>query len=491
MKMKQPNILLIILDATRVDHCSCYSPAPQMTPALDALAKEGVLFARAFATAPWTLPALASIFTGRYPTQTRIEEERLLNATEQSLATRLKDLGYVTFAISKNPWFGSEFGLSRGFDVFHKLWQFLQTETDITEVSLTQACPEQNLVASAAKKALQGNWVKNAVNLAGRRTKLLRDTDYGAQRTLRPVQKWISSQSGPWFAVVHYLEAHLEYKPPLEWAKRFVNNWPLAQTLLAAKQWRLCYRHITGVEPLTVDELRVWRQLYAAEVAYQDHAVGQLLQWLEQTGRDDDTLIIVVADHGESLGEHGLLNHGYGLYEPLIHVPLVMRGPNVPRGATVSGLVQTSDIFGTVLAAAGAPLPAQARNLLDAGATRPYVVAEYGGARAPHRDLLARYSLQASDFTQFQRSLVAVRTQTHKLITGSDGPLELYDLMEDPGENANRASDAPEVLAKMQRLLSEWRSSVELDLTQQPVAPAPPVVAPEVAARLKALGYLD
>jgi len=489
--MKQPNILLVILDATRIDHCSCYNPAQPETPALDELVEEGLIFQRAFACAPWTLPAMSSIFTGLYPTQTDIEAKRILAPADQTLAARLKVLGYATFAISKNGWFGSEFGLPQGFDVFHKLWQLLQTETDLTEVSLTQAYPGQNLAISAVKRALRGNWLKNTVNLASRRIKVLKDSDYGARRTLQPVRQWISAQNGPWFALVHYLEAHLEYKPPAEWAQRFTDNWPLAQKLLAVDQVRLCYRHVTGVERLTPEELRVWRQLYAAEVAYQDHAMGQLLQWLKRTGRYDDTLIIVVADHGESLGEHGLLNHLYGLYDPLIHVPLVMRGPGVGRGGQVGSLVQTNDIFGTVLAAAGAPLPDNARNLLDTSGARRYVVAEYGQPRTPHQELLTRFSLQPSDFAPFMRGLVAVRTDQHKLITGSDGTLELYDLVNDPAELVNRAADMPETLAELQSIMAEWQSTVGLAPVQQTASAAPPVIAPEVAARLKALGYLD
>jgi arylsulfatase A-like enzyme len=489
--MKQPNVLLIILDATRVDHCSYYNPALPTTPALDELAAEGVIFQAAFACAPWTLPAMSAILTGLYPAQTNIEARRVLASTHQTLAARLKAHGYATFAISKNNWFGSEFGLLQGFDAFHKLWQLLQTKTDLTEVSLSQAYPGQNLVISAAKGSLRGNWLKNTVNLLSRRVKVLKDSDYGARRTSQPVQQWISAQSGPWFALVHYLEAHLEYKPPIQWARQFTDDWPQAQTLLAADQVRRCYRHITGVERLTPEELRVWRQLYAAEVAYQDHALGQLLRWLKETGRYNDTLIIVVADHGESLGEHGLLNHLYGVYDPLIHVPLVMRGPGIGRGSKVSSLVQTNDIFGTVLTAAGAPLPDHARSLLDAHGTRRYIVAEYGPPRTPHSDLLARFSLQASDFAPFMRSLVAVRTERHKLITGSDGTLELYDLANDPAELANQAAGAPEKLVELRGLLAEWQSAVGLAPAQQTASVAPPVVAPEVAARLKALGYLD
>ena len=486
--MKPVNILLVVLDATRVDACSCYNPGQPRTPALDELADSGLRFERAFASAPWTLPALSSILTGLYPTQTDVESRRVLAPAHRTLATRLKERGYTTFAISKNSWFSTEFGLPQGFDTFHKLWQIFQTETDLTEVNLAQAYPGENLLVSAARGALRGNLFKNAANLVSRRIRGLNDSDYGAQRTLRPVQQWISAQTGPWFALVHYLEAHLEYKPPVEWARRYTDNWPLAQKLLAADQLRLCYRHITGAERLTADELHTWRQLYAAEVAYQDAAMGQLLHWLQQSGRADNTLVIAVADHGESQGEQGLLSHLYSLHDPLIHVPLILRGPGVPRGRSTRHLVQSQDIFGTVLAAAGMPLPAGARNLLDDSSSRSYVVAEYAQPRMPRQELLDRFQLSPSHFTPFLRNLTAVRTQEHKLVTSADGTLALYDLIQDPEEQIDRSLEQPALLATLQGKLAEWRASVGLAL---PPAAAAPAIAPEVAARLKALGYLD
>lgn len=135
--MKQPNILLIVLDATRADYCSCYNPTLTITPALDRLAHEGVLFERAYASAPWTLPAMSSILTGRYPTETEIETTRVLAPDQPTLPARLKELGYATYAISKNGWFSPAFGLTRDFDEFHRLWQFVQTEVDLTDINLT------------------------------------------------------------------------------------------------------------------------------------------------------------------------------------------------------------------------------------------------------------------------------------------------------------------------------------------------------------------
>jgi hypothetical protein len=117
-------------------------------------------------------------------------------------------------------------------------------------------------------------------------------------------------------------------------------------------------------------------------------------------------------------------------------------------------------------------------------------VAEYGLPRVPHADLLARYGLQASDFAQFMRSLVAVRDDRHKLIIGSDGSLELYDLTADPMESVDRAGEQPNALAQLQGYLREWRAEMGLS-PAEPVLSPRPAIAPEVAERLKALGYLD
>jgi arylsulfatase A-like enzyme len=183
-----------------------------------------------------------------------------------------------------------------------------------------------------------------------------------------------------------------------------------------------------------------------------------------------------------------LLSHLYSLHDPLIHVPLILRGPGVPRGRSTRHLVQSQDIFGTVLAAAGMPLPAGARNLLDDSSSRSYVVAEYAQPRMPRQELLDRFQLSPSHFTPFLRNLTAVRTQEHKLVTSADGTLALYDLIQDPEEQIDRSLEQPALLATLQGKLAEWRASVGLAL---PPAAAAPAIAPEVAARLKALGYLD
>ncbi|HSJ53619.1 MAG TPA: sulfatase-like hydrolase/transferase, partial [Anaerolineae bacterium] len=134
--MTRPNILLVVLDATRADACSCYGAAQPTTPNLDRLAAEGTLYEQAISPAPWTLPAFASLFTGYYPNQLGIYEQRRLPPAVPTLASLLSDRGYGTFAITGNSWMSTDFGLGRGFEHFYKLWQILQTAEDVNEVAV-------------------------------------------------------------------------------------------------------------------------------------------------------------------------------------------------------------------------------------------------------------------------------------------------------------------------------------------------------------------
>lgn len=486
--MKRPNILFVILDATRADACSCYGNVAQTTPNLDQLAKEGVLYEQAISPAPWTLPAMASLFTGLYPSQTQIYTRRKLEETHSSLATLLSQAGYNTFGISNNGWMSVDFGLQQGFEVMYKLWQIMQSKDDITVLSLTEKNPGR-LVQSLPRRLLQGNMLKNIVNTFYYRFGRRRH-DFGAVRTLKPVTRWIQAQMGPWFAFVHYMDSHLEYKPPVQWARRFVSDWEQAESLLKADQWRLTWRHIAGLDILSEFELKTWRELYLAEVAYTDYHMGQLIDWLRETERLDDTLVVVTADHGENLGEHSLLNHQYCVYDTLLQVPLVIRYPQLlASGQSVGHAVQTLDLFATMLEVAGvAPSSVPSRSLLS-NTPSPFIVSEYGTPHPPHTDALARFDLQPKDLVRFGRGFTSLRTETHKLIAGTDNSMELYDLGRDPGEEHNIAAQQLDLVAALSSQLEQWRSVQEIDVDG--TADETVHFDSEVEQRLHDLGYLE
>ena len=490
--MTRPNILLIVLDATRTDACSCYGDTDRLTtPHLDALAAEGTLYEQAITPAPWTFPSFSSLFTGFFPNQLGVYEQRRLPVSPATLASLFSQHGYATLGITSNSWMGADFGLQRGFDHFYKLWQILQTSQDVNELALLSKTPERSRVAGLLAHWTHGSPVKNVLNAAYNRLWAYR-YDYGASRTLGPFLRWLKDQQAPWFALVHYLEAHLEYKPPRSWARRFARDWTQAKELLAQDQWRLAWRHIAGVERLSTRSLAAWRDLYLAEVAYMDSHLGRLIEALRERGVLDQTVVAITADHGESLGEHGLLNHQYGLYDTLIRVPLVLRYPPLfDPGQRVPWQVQSHDLFATLLEAAEieAP-PTSSRSLLRGeDEARPFTVAEYGIPKVPPASQLRRFGLRREDLEPFARGFTALRAEPYKLILGTDGSTELYNWREDPAEEHDLASHQPHVVGDLRARLRRWQE--EQGAVSAEAGEGEWEVDPTTAARLRALGYIE
>jgi len=487
---KRPNILLVILDATRVDACSCYGCPHLTTPALDEIAREGVLFEQAISSAPWTLPAFASIFTGLYPGQIGIYERRRLRSDIPTLATLLLRAGYATFLITNNSWLSADFGLQQGFQTVHRQWQCLQTAREINSLLLMERATSSNWTSTVVRELKKGSFLVNATNAFFTRTLAYR-RDQGASRILRPVARWIKSQKSPWFACVHYLESHLPYKPPVEWVRRFAKDMALAKRWLKRDHIRAAWRHMAGVEMLTEQDLSMWHALYLAETAYADYHLGQLMNWLRRTGRLDNTVVVVVADHGENLGEHGLLDHQYCIYDTLLHVPMVIRYPALlPRGQRITYQVQTLDIFRTLLGLAGVPLPevVSGHDLILQTEGRPFTVAEYGVPRPPKQRNLLRFGLQPEHLDRFRRGFIGIRTSSHKLIVASDGSRELYRWPTDPTERLNLASQRPDLVSRLEEMIAAWQSE------HQPVVASDDgmyELDSEVAARLRSLGYME
>src|SRR5581483_11884658 len=230
------------------------------------------------------------------------------------------------------------------------------------------------------------------------------------------------------------------------------------------------YPYMAGGLPMTEADLAVVRSWYDGAIAYLDHCVQDLLDFLRREGADDDTLVVVTADHGENFGDHGLAYHLFCLYDSLLRVPLVIRLPGRPAGRRVEALVSLVDVAPTVLEAAGldpAAFPAlQGRSLLGGGEIHPWIFAEFGRPHYMLQRLGAKYP--GHDFSRFDRGLRCVRTREAKLIVGTDGGEELYDLRADPGETTNLAARRPAEAAVLRRALAEWTASFEPALVAAP-----------------------
>lgn len=467
-------------------------------PTLSEIADGGTAYSRAFASAPWTVPSHASLFTGMYPSKHGTHgDHTYLDDSHRLLAESFADSGYETIAVSNNTWVTEEFGFARGFETFWKGWQYLQSDADMGTVVRADETAEK--LRRARAHLFEGNPVVNAVNLAY--SELVQPNgDDGAARTTDIVVSWlrerydarggdgdgdlfgdvVAGQFGagrpvrdggadgdrPFFLFVNYIEPHIEYKPPREHAEPFLPEDASYEEALEVRQDPRAFD--VGEYDLSNRELRLLYGLYCGELSYVDSQIDRLRSTLREVGEWENTLLVVVGDHGENIGDHGFLGHQYNLYDTVLHVPLVVHGGPFAGGApNADALVQLPDLVPTLLDALDVDDPelreqSQGRSFHpEAGSERDAVYAEYVAPQPSMERLEERFGHLPEHVREYDRSLTAVRTREHKYIVGSDGTEELYDVVADPAERRDLSADRRELAADLADRLERWQSSFE------------------------------
>jgi arylsulfatase A-like enzyme len=416
-----PNVLLIVLDAVRADHLSLYGYGRQTTPNLDRWSREGVVFERAIAPAPWTLPTHASLFTGLPPTELSARWTRRLNGDRPRLAEVFQKRGYVTAAFSANYLYATaEAGLLSGFQLFRS---HLPSVRQIGRIAMPfRTGFWQSLIAARRPRG-----VLRAIRHLDLGTPYYPGEDFiKATQVREELLRWIDRRAGrPFFAFLNLFEAH-ELWAPTEQIRRF------------------------AAAPKPIDR-------YDAGIVYQDHEVAALLEALRTRGLLDQTIVVLTSDHGEQFGEHGITDHGNSLYLPLLHAPLVIRYPGrVPAGVRVDDAVSLVDVPATILELAGEPGTLPGRSLADA----------WRGHAPPRSPVLSDVERAIGNTgpgpTQrgAMRSLLA--SQWHYIRNG-DGVEELYDDHRDPEELTNLAGSPAEagILESMRQALARMPPGYE------------------------------
>ena len=348
------NVILICLDTVRADHLGTYGYARATTPNLDALAARALVFSDASATAGWTKPSVPSFLTGTFPAQHGVYEGSahdeagevtdLLPQRALTLAEVFKERGYRTGAFVHNAQLRAGNGFEQGFD------QYEQDNWDAREIRWRGL-----------------DWIDRAgTGPSG-------DED-------RPAQ----ARPQPFFLYLHFLDAHWPYPAPEEWVTRFATA--AATERFRGKDSKALYSSINdGGYTMTPADRAALEALYDGAIAYLDAELGRLFAGLELRGLMDDTIVCVLADHGEEFGEHGKVGHGHGLWQDLLHVPWILTLPGRAPARNDSP-VSLIDLFPTLLAAASLPAPpdlAGVNRLNDPQAANP-IFAEH---KAPNRYL--------------------------------------------------------------------------------------------------------
>jgi arylsulfatase A-like enzyme len=405
----RPDIVLVVVDTLRADHLGAYGYKPPTSPQIDTLASRGVIFASAWGAAPWTLPSVMSIVTGRTPSSHRVENDGLrLPSDIPTLPQILKERGYATGGFVSHIYVTAPYGFERGFEKFD-------------DFGLTR--PGYRLESRFEPPADQV-------------------TDAALD--------WLRRQGGrPVFLMVHYFDAHWPYEPPEATRDLF----PAEYHGALDATWESLSRFQDPAVPLPDDYRAFLLARYDGEIRFVDAQIGRLVEGIEKAGRSGRTWVVVTADHGEEFKDHRSIGHGRQMYEEVLHVPLVVVPPRGaltgapdngadqrPAGHKVTTPVSGIDLLPTFAAIAGAPAPAgvEGRSLL------PLLRGAVGGADRP----------VISETVRLNAYRRAVREGDLKLIHVMDeSRSELYDLAADPLEQHDLARARPEDRARLTRVL--------------------------------------
>jgi arylsulfatase A-like enzyme len=493
----RPNVLVVVLDTVRARDTIPTADSPMAE--LAALADRGAEYAHAFSTAPWTVPSHGSLFTGTYPSRHGATgRSPALSGSLPTLAEAFRAGGYETVGVSNNTWVTGEFGFGRGFERFHRGWEPIRFDGD--DGGLRRLAHPPTALRAVCDRLPGGSRVERAVEaLAGDRL-----ATGGAARTTSFVERWLDRRGDrPFFCFLNYIDAHIAYDPSRRHAERFLPADASYEEALAVRQEPRAFD--VGRYSLSEREFTLLRALYRGELAALDEHIGRLRAALVAAGEWEETVLVVVGDHGENVGDHGFLGHQYDLHDTLLHVPLVVSGGAFDGWGDRDGLVQHVDLVPTLLDAAGLDAPAlresaQGRSIHpDATADadpREAVVAEYLGPQPSPDELEARFGRIPERVRRYDRTLRAVRTRDAKYVRGSDGAEWLYRVDDDPAETTDRldppdgtAVDADRRLARaLDGRLDRWLDSVDPERADE--AEADVTMTADTRQRLADLGYL-
>jgi arylsulfatase A-like enzyme len=486
-----PNVAVVVMDTTRARETVPAESA--LTPTLASIADAGTEFTEAVAPAPWTLPSHASTFTGTYPSKHGAHGgSPTFDADMETLAETFAGAGYETVAVSNNTWISDEFGMDRGFETLEKTWQVAGAGADLGGM-IQEKTTRGKLRVLRDHLFDGGRPVRNLLNALYLTVATDRASDDGAAQTNDWIRAWLADRDDdrPFFLFVNYLEPHIDYRPPAEFAEPYLPEGVSYDEAMALRQQPRAYD--VGEYDLSDAEFEILRGLYRGSIAYLDARIGDLLDVLGEGNELDETLLVVTSDHGENVGDHGLFGHQYNLYNTALRVPMVMQGGPFTDGHPASDdLVQHVDLAPTLLDAAGVDAGAvrdqyQGRSLLaDDYEPRTYAFSEYLAPQPSMDALERRFGDLPESVRRFDRRLTAVQTTECKLIRGSDGLEEYFRLSEDPAERTDLSGDERATVRLFGDVLDDWRDSLEPAPTSGSVS-----MTAATEERLADLGYLQ
>lgn len=486
---KKPNVIIVLWDTVRADRMSLYGYELNTTPRIDAWANEyGVIYEDAISPDMWTVPSHASMFTGLAPSSHGARfDHRWLDDHHVTLAEWFAQHGWDTYAFSANPNLSpGRVNLLQGFDFVDTSWgrKWREEVVDHTLSKLLKR-DKSTEISPGSKQKHAGTGFYNAGPITHEALTLWLDTREGVDR--------------PFFAYLSYMEAHKPRVPYLESRQRVASDSVIKVGLDTDLTFKSQLLYGYGKFSYTPAQLEAVNRVYDATLADLDNATGDLLDDLEDRGLLEDTIVILTSDHGEQLGEHEQFGHRSGVYQSLLHVPLVIAYPRKLRPRRVDHPVSNLALFDTILELAGLPKPetAYARGSLVEAIRRPppFVFSEtvsidrlgFGKVKKLHPDLTRdRWANTYRAFQDGQWKLIQTVSFDHPYDVVD---CELYDLDTDPhetkdqyAEDVERAQSLAKRLGEVKAALPPWDPSKADDVNES--------LSEAEKNQLQMLGYL-
>jgi arylsulfatase A-like enzyme len=438
----ETNVILITLDTVRADHLSCYGYPRATTPNLDSFARSSTWYTNAQTTAPWTLPAHASLFTGLYPPEHGAQmvlpgpelrgEEQFRQALSldgdfATLAEVMGGLGYDTAGVASNfLYLDTAYNLHRGFEHYEVL---------------------PGVVDQRAARARQVN---------------------------RKALDWLRGRgAAPFFLFLNYRDAHTPYNTTPQ--EGFLEQTPAYDRKLLL---RVSSQILPPDGPVPDEMLEKVTDQYDLALRNLDDGIGELLDGLRELGLHDETLIIITSDHGEYLGEHRLIEHSKDVYQPALWVPLFVKRPAQRQGTVEERLISLVHLPRLILKEIGADHRVD-EALFPYSWPEPQIFA--------HNKWSLWKDLRRPWGARFKRIRKVVYQGPFKFIESSDGNHELYDVAKDPGESNNLLDGAPDLRDQWLSQIDETWPSGTYDASSR----IPEDLTEDEYRRAKALGYIS
>ena len=402
----RPNVVLIVVDTLRADRLGCYGHSRPTSPRLDALARRGTLFARAYAPSPWTIPSTAALFTGLEPPEQPLYQQDgfWLDGEVLTLAEVFQQAGFGTGGFTSNRLVSRHSNFGQGFETY---------------------------------RAFVGDRL---------------------EQVFPQVEAWVRANADwRFFLYLQPFEPHRPLEPDPDMAELMGVVEPTADERRAARRAMRRLEAGADYDRAALDryfELR--KRMYDAEVASVDRQIGRVLDLLEQLGLADRTVVAVTSDHGEEFFEHGMSGHRKQLYDESVQVPLILAGPGVPEGQRVAGPVENRFLAHTLIELAGLRPSSNlsgANLLSDEPRDGPIFFSTEigwwfdGGERRMLRQA-PLYGVQVGD----ERLMWFRGGERHDHATFE----ALFDLAQDPGARADLSASKPQRRAQLRRAIEAW-----------------------------------